>query len=182
MQLLWLKALHIIFVVTWFAGLFYIVRLFIYQREAQDKGEPDRGILTEQFKIMSRRLWLGITWPSAILTLILGGSMIYQLPGYLEKPWMHVKLTLVFLLYVYFFLCHKMFKEQQADVYKMSSTGLRLWNELATLFLFAIVFLVVCKSMTDWIQMAGGMALLVVALIAGIKVYKRIRKWRLGDD
>lgn len=176
MPLLWLKALHIIFVVTWFAGLFYIVRLFIYQREAQDKAEPEKGFLTAQFKIMSKRLWMGITWPSAILTLILGGAMIYQLPGYLEKSWMHVKLALVLLLYVYFFLCHKIYKEQQDDVYKMNSSGLRLWNELATLFLFAIVFLVVCKSTTDWLQLAGGMVLLVIALIVGVKVYKRIRK------
>ena len=67
-----IKALHIIFVVTWFAGLFYIVRLFIYQREAQDKPERERAVLTEQFKLMSKRLWLGITWPSAIITSILG--------------------------------------------------------------------------------------------------------------
>ena len=69
---IYLKALHIIFIVTWFAGMFYIVRLFIYNTEAAGKAEPERGILQGQFSVMIRRLWFGITWPSAILTLILG--------------------------------------------------------------------------------------------------------------
>jgi len=72
----YIKALHIIFVVTWFAGLFYIVRLFIYFAEAQEKPEPERSILQNQFRIMQKRLWYGITWPSAILTLIFGFSIV----------------------------------------------------------------------------------------------------------
>jgi protoporphyrinogen IX oxidase len=176
MPILWLKALHIIFVVTWFAGLFYIVRLFIYQREAQDKPEPERGILTRQFKLMSARLWLGIAWPSAVLTLLLGGLMLWLQPFYLEMPWMKAKLIFVGLLFVYHGLCHRIYRNQQLDVYTMGSMGLRLWNELATVFLFAIVFLVVCKSTTNWLQLVAGLVLLVCVLVIGIKAYKRFRR------
>src|ERR1035441_1745460 len=72
---LYLKATHIVFVVTWFAGLFYIPRLFIYHTEAQEKPEPEKTILSNQFKIMTKRLWYGITWPSMVLTYILGFSV-----------------------------------------------------------------------------------------------------------
>ena len=94
-----LKALHIVFVVTWFAGLFYIVRLLIYIQEAHDKPANERDVLLPQLKLMSRRLWKGITWPSAILTAILGTSLVWSIPGYLQAPWMHLKLTLVALLF-----------------------------------------------------------------------------------
>src|SRR5690606_34717573 len=93
----YLKALHIIFVVTWFAGLFYIVRLFIYQVEALEKPEPERGILGKQLNLMARRLWWGITWPSAILTLVFGIWVLSQRWGYLEMGFMHAKLGFVFL-------------------------------------------------------------------------------------
>ena len=96
-----LKALHIVFVVTWFAGLFYIVRLLIYIQEAHDKPAHERDVLLPQLKLMSRRLWKGITWPSAILTAILGTSLVWSIPGYLQAPWMHLKLTLVVLLFAY---------------------------------------------------------------------------------
>jgi uncharacterized integral membrane protein (TIGR00701 family) len=96
-----IKALHIIFVVTWFAGLFYIVRLLIYQREAHEKTEAEKSVLLPQLKLMSKRLWYGITWPSAILTGILGGTLLYQVPVFLSQPWMILKLILVILLYAY---------------------------------------------------------------------------------
>ena len=176
MPLLTLKALHIIFIVTWFAGLFYIVRLFIYQREAQDKTGQERDILTKQFKLMSSRLWMGITWPSAILTAITGPWLLLKFPGYLDQPWMHLKLTLVALLYAYHFYCHKIFKEQQSDTYKLDSTQLRIWNEVATLFLFAIVFLVVCKSLTNWTIYGGGLAALALGLLVAIVVYNLKRQ------
>ncbi len=175
MPLLTLKALHIIFIVTWFAGLFYIVRLFIYQREAQEKEEKEREILTKQFKLMSRRLWLGIAWPSAILTAITGPWLLYKFIVYLNQPWMHIKLTLVVLLYGYHLFCHKIFYDQQRDRYTLDSTQLRIWNEIATLFLFAIVFLVVCKSLTNWTIYGWGLGALAFALLAAIIIYNRNR-------
>ena len=120
MSFLWLKSLHIIFVVTWFAGLFYIIRLFIYQTEAQDKSDVEKRVLTDQFKLMSRRLWYGITWPSAVLTLIFGTSVLWQRPFYLDQPWMHIKLTFVVLLFVYHYLSHRIFINLQNDKYSYS--------------------------------------------------------------
>ncbi|MEO6849990.1 MAG: CopD family protein, partial [Mucilaginibacter sp.] len=88
-------AIHIIFVVCWMAGLFYIVRLFIYHTEAQDKPEPDRKILSDQFVIMERRLWNVITVPSMFLTVAAGVTMLYLFPAWLQQPWMHIKLCFV---------------------------------------------------------------------------------------
>jgi len=93
MNYLYLKALHIIFIVTWFAGLFYIVRLFVYQVEAAEKSNEE---LKSQLALMARRLWLGITWPSAIITLIFGTSLIISNPAWLKLPFMHIKLGFVF--------------------------------------------------------------------------------------
>ncbi|OEK02250.1 protoporphyrinogen IX oxidase [Roseivirga sp. 4D4] len=172
---LYIKSLHIIFIVTWFAGLFYGARLFIYQREALDKPEPDRTILGDQLKIMSKRLWYIIAWPSAIITLILGSTMIYQYPAMLELPFMHVKLTFVVVLYIYHFLCHKLFVQLQNDVKRFSSTQLRIWNEISTLILISVVFIIVLKNEINWIKGTLGFFLVTVSLMIGIRIYKRLR-------
>ena len=140
MDFLYIKALHIIFVVTWFAGLFYIVRLFIYHVEAEKKESPAKEILQTQYKLMSKRLWYIITWPSAVLTSIFAFWMLYKNPVYLEMPWMHIKLSFVFALYFYHLGCHKIYKQLQNNVIKYSAFKLRIWNEVATILLFAIVF------------------------------------------
>lgn len=172
---LYIKSLHIIFIVTWFAGLFYIVRLFIYQREAFDKPEPDRTILGDQLKIMANRLWFIITWPSAIITLILGGIMIYQYPSMLELPFMHIKLTFVVLLYVYHFLCHRLYNQLQNDQQRYSSNQLRIWNEISTLILISVVFIIVLKNEFNWIKGTLGFMLVAITLMIGIRIYKRLR-------
>src|SRR4029078_7832406 len=105
----YIKALHIIFVVTWFSGLFYIVRLFVYSAEASIKAEPERSILLKQFSIMQKRLWYGITWPSAILTLIFG-IWLWQLYGSLPA-WLLVKLFFVVALFIYHLSLHIIFKQ-----------------------------------------------------------------------
>tara|TARA_Y100000782_G_C10188468_1_gene268465 strand:+ start:5567 stop:6103 length:537 start_codon:yes stop_codon:yes gene_type:complete len=171
----YLKALHIIFVVTWFAGLFYIVRLFIYHTEAEEKTDVERVILQKQYKLMEKRLWYGITWPSAILTLIMAVSLLFQSPELLKAGFMHVKLTFVFLLYVYHFLCGRIFKMLQKDRIRISSTQLRIWNEVATIFLVAIVFIIVLKSALDWIYGLAGLLAFTVLLMSAIKIYKNIR-------
>ena len=91
----YIKALHIIFIVNWFAGLFYMPRLFIYATEANEKPEPDKSILIHQFQIMQRKLWYIITWPACIITLILGTILLLQ-SGFLAQGWMHIKLLFVF--------------------------------------------------------------------------------------
>jgi len=173
--MLYLKALHIIFVVTWFAGLFYIVRLFIYYTEANEEEEPKRSILQYQFQIMMKRLWFGITWPSALLTAIFGFWLLNTL-NWWGQPFMHLKLTFVLFLYVYHFLCHRLFKQLIAGIVKYSSNQLRIWNEVATLFLVAIVFIVVLKDLTNWIYGLVGLVLFSVLLMLAIRIYKRLRE------
>ncbi|WP_231372719.1 CopD family protein [Aureivirga sp. CE67] len=169
------KALHIIFIVTWFAGLFYIVRLFIYHAETKNMEEPKRSILQDQYKLMSYRLWYIITWPSAIITLILAGILLYLNPAWLTQKWMWIKLVFVFFLYVYHFACHKIYKQLQKDEIKYSSNQLRIWNEVSTIILFAVVFLVVLKNAISWVWGVIGIVLFSVIIMMGIKLYKRIR-------
>jgi len=175
MDFLNLKALHIIFVVTWFAGLFYIVRLFIYHVEAEEKEEPAKSILQTQYKLMSKRLWFIITWPSAILASIFAFWMLYKNPIYLEMPWMHIKLGFVGLLYMYHIICHRIYMQLQNDIVKYSSNKLRIWNEVATIILFSIVFLVVLQSTIDWIYGVVGILGVSILLMLAVKLYKRIR-------
>lgn len=174
-----LKALHIIFVVTWFAGLFYIVRLFIYQIEASQKASPEKEILGNQLKIMANRLWNIIAWPSAIITAIVAFWLLLGTTygkAWLQEPWMHIKLGFVFLLYLYHFKCHQIYKQLQNDVVKYTSSKMRLFNEIATLILFSIVFLVVLKSTFNWIYGVLGLIALAVVLMILIKLYKRYRE------
>jgi putative membrane protein len=172
---LYLKAVHIIFIVTWFAGLFYMPRLLIYMIEAHEKAEPEKSILLKQFKTMASRLWFAITWPSAILTLIMGTSMLVNQPEWLTYGFMHIKLTLVFLLYLYHFSLHYIFNRLKNDVVKYSSQQLRLWNEVATLFLISIVFIIVLKDALSMLWGIVGLIGVVVLIMLGIRVYKKFR-------
>lgn len=181
MDFLYVKALHIIFVVTWFAGLFYIPRLFIYQTEAEKKLEPAKEILQTQFKLMSKRLWYIITWPSAILASFFAIWMLYKNPIYLQMPWMHVKLAFVLALYFYHYSCHRIYKQLQNDIIKYSALQLRIWNEIATIILFAVVFLVTLKSAINWIWGVVGIILFGVLLMLAIKLYKKIREKKSWD-
>ena len=175
MDISYIKALHIIFVITWFSGLFYIVRLFIYYSEAEDKEEPAKSLLQAQYKLMSQRLWYIITWPSLILASFFAFWMLYEVPSYLTMGWMQVKLCFVFALYFYHAGCQKIYTQQQNGIVKYNSFKLRIWNELTTLLLFAIVFLVVLKSAISWIWGLVGIALFGALLMISIKLYKRIR-------
>ena len=174
--MLYYKALHIIFVVTWFAGLFYIVRLFIYHVEANNKPEPEKTILASQYKLMQKRLWFGITWPSMILAILFGTILLMKVPTFLYQPFMQLKLGFVALLVVYHFLCQRIYKQLKNNICKWTSSQLRLWNELATLFLVSIVFLIVLKSTISFVWGVVGLVLFAVLLMLGIKIYKRIRE------
>ena len=169
----YIKSLHIIFLVTWFAGMFYMVRLFIYNTEAADKPEATRSILQAQFRIMMKRLWWGITWPSAILTLIFGPWM-WWLIGSLPN-WLFVKLFFVLGLYLYHLSLHMIYRQQMRGILKYSSQQLRVWNELATLFLFAIVFIAVVKEALSAAWAIGALLLLAILLMIAIRIYKRFR-------
>ena len=174
----YLKSLHLIFVTTWFAGLFYIVRLFVYQIEAAQKPSPEKEILQKQYKIMTYRLWYIITWPSAVLASIFAFWMLFFTDlgrSWLQMPWMHVKLGFVFALYLYQWKCHLIFKELQNDQVKYTTNFMRLWNEGATIILFAIVFLVILKNELNWIYGTAGILVVSILLMLGIKFYKRVR-------
>lgn len=138
--MLWVKAFHIIAVVAWFAGLFYLPRLFVYHADTHDKISIDR------FKIMERRLYYGITWPAGLLTTCLGIILIAYNPSYyLKAGWLHAKLALVLLLWSYHLLCGHYLKSFAKDSNPKSSRFYRLFNELPTLLLISIVLLVVIK-------------------------------------
>lgn len=179
----YLKALHIIFVVTWFSGMFYMPRLFIYNTEARDQPEAAREVLHTQFSLMMKRLWYGIAWPSAILTLCLGvfvmlnGNWHKVLPSP-EGRWLLVKLAFVLLLYVYFFTLQRIFKQQLNFSFKYTSQQLRVWNEVATVFLVAIVMLAVVKRSISFVWGLAGLVLFIISLMSAIKVYKVLRSTR----
>lgn len=169
----YVKALHIIFIVTWFSGMFYIVRLFIYNTEAGNKEGQEKEILQKQFGIMIKRLWLGITWPSAILTIIFGGWMFYLLG--VAPTWLWIKLGFVAGLYAYHFTLQKIYADEMKGIFRYTSNQLRVWNEVATIFLIAIVMIVVVKDNMSWLWGIVGLALFTAALMSAIKIYKIIR-------
>ena len=142
------KAIHIIFVVSYFAGLFYIVRLFIYHTEALEDEEPKRSILHKQYCFMEERLWNIITVPAFIIMLITGIYMLYLTSwGFLTQGWMHIKLFFILILCGYHFWSWTMIKRLQKAQSSMSSVQLRMMNEVATLILFVVVFAVILKTM-----------------------------------
>lgn len=176
MNLSYVVALHIIFVVTWFAGLFYIVRLLIYHAEAEKKPEPEKAILQNQYKLMEKRLWYGITWPSLVGTYAFGGWLLYEMYGLNIPSWLLLKLSFVFGLTLYHLRCHAIFRQFQKDNVNHSAFFLRIWNEVATLFLVAIVFLVELKDTFSYVQGLLGLILFSLMIYLAIGIYKKVRK------
>lgn len=172
----YIKALHLIFVITWFAGLFYIVRLFVYHTEAKDKPEPEQSILIKQYQLMQHRLWFIITWPSAVLATVFAIVLLVLNPYLLQMGWMHIKLLFVLLLWLYHLKSHQIFAQLQQNITKNSSQFFRIWNEVATLILFSVIFLVILKNSFNWIFGVVGLFGLAILLMLGIKLYKKIRE------
>jgi len=179
----YLKALHIIFVVTWFSGMFYMPRLFIYNTEALNQPRDVRNTLHQQFNVMMKRLWYGITWPSAILTLCLG--VFVMINGGWQKTllhpegrWLLIKLVFVLCLYIYHFTLHVIFKQEVNGSFKYTSQQLRIWNEVATVFLIAIVMLAVVKQSMSFVWGVAGLILFIILLMSAIKIYKLARTKR----
>lgn len=176
MLYLTLKALHIVAVVAWFAGLFYIVRLFVYLRETQDRPAAERAVLEPQLSLMARRLWFGITWPAGLATLGFGTALLqYFWP---PPTWLLVKLALVGGLVAYHLACHRIHAGLQRGEPVWTSRGFRVWNEVATLFLVSIVFLVVLKDTLSLVWATLGLAAFTGVLLVGIAAYRRVRERR----
>lgn len=138
--MLWIKALHIIFMVTWFSGLFYLPRLYVYHSQCEDE------ISNARFKIMEKKLYFGITTPGAIFTIIFGiWSLSYNWSIYMHLPWMHAKLGLVLLLVLYHIYLGKLLFDFRYDRNKHSHIFYRWLNEIPVIFLVGIVLLVTVK-------------------------------------
>lgn len=175
MAFLYFKAVHIVFVVTWFAGLFYMPRLLVYITEANARQDPEKTILLNQLIPMASRLWYAIAWPSAIVTLGMGTALLIDQPEWLRHGFMHVKLLLVLLLYGYHFTLQYVLNQLKRGVVKFSSYQLRMWNEVATLLLIAIVFLIVLKNTLSIAWGIAGLLVVTLMIMLGISLFKKFR-------
>ncbi len=182
MLYLYAKAIHIIFVICWMAGLFYMPRLFIYHTEAKSKSQVEYAVLHKQFIVMERRLWWVITTPAMYITVVSALLMLYVNPGLLTMGWMHVKLLFVAGMVVYHFLSQRIMYQLRDERSTWTSGQLRLWNEVSTVLLFAIVFVVILKSALNWVYGVLGLVGLAIILMVLIKLYKRYRKQRGETD
>lgn len=172
------KALHFIGFVSWFAGLFYLVRLFVYHREAWEQGaeDPEAQVLRKQYQLMETRLYSIIQNPAMYITLTGGIGMLSLNPAVLQSPWMHIKLSLILALMFYHWSCKRNIKALAKSPTGINSFGYRLYNEVPTLILIAVVMLAVWKSLDGlWVGLATLLALGVLFFLAA-KLYKRNRE------
>jgi putative membrane protein len=167
----WLKSFHLIGMVVWFAGLFYLVRLYVYHVEATEKPEPAQSILTEQYQIMENRLYRLITTPGMVVTLVMAAGMLVVQPSLLREGWLHIKLLLVGGLVAYHFYCGWLMKQFSADEYHLSSQQLRTLNEVPTLILVAVVCLAVFKSALPVYSVSLALLGLTLLILAVIQIY-----------
>ena len=173
MSYLAVKALHLIFVTCWFAGLFYIGRIFIYYKEAESKSENEKIILQNQFLVMAKRLMYIILWPSVLLTSIFGWIMVFRNPALLDLDWMKVKLVLVSLLLLYVIICQLLLNQMNNGKIITSEFKLRLFSEAATLFLISIVFIATLKNNISWIYATLYFFIISVILMFLVRLYKK---------
>jgi protoporphyrinogen IX oxidase len=176
MAYFWFKAFHIIGVVVWFAGLFYLVRLFIYHVEANDEPEPAQSILKKQYALMEKRLLNIITTPGMLVAVVCAVGLLVEQPDWLKQGWLHAKLAFVVLLLGYHYYCTRLMKQLAAGSCRWSGQQLRALNEAPTVLLVVIVLLVVFKNsfptdITVWVIFG-----MVVAMVATIQLYARKRR------
>jgi len=175
MWYLYLKAFHIIGFISWFAAMFYLPRLLIYHVEANDKKPLARLALQEQFEIMQERLFKIIMTPAMVATMIGGWGMVFMNPVLLTFPWLLSKLFLIGLLLGYHYACWVIIKRLKEGSNSLSSYQLRLFNEIPTLLMVAIVLLAVLKNMLNFGYAFIGLILFGVALVWATKFYRKIR-------
>ena len=173
---LWFKTLHIVGVVVWFAGLFYLVRLFIYHVEAEEL-EPDLSLaFKNQYGLMEKRLANIITTPGMIVAVSMAIGLLVAQPTWLQQGWMHAKLAFVAALLVYHWFCYRLMGQLQAGRCQWSGKQLRALNELPTLLLVIVVMLVVFKSQFPTSAATWFIVGLVVFMAASIQFYARWRR------
>lgn len=172
----WFKSFHIVGFTVWFAGLFYLVRLFIYHVEANDKPEPAQSILKEQYQIMEQRLYSIITTPGMFVTIAMAIGIISTEPEIIHERWLHIKIGFVVLLIGYHYYCRSLMKKLAVGECKWSSQQLRALNELPTLFLVAIVLLAIFKNALPTDITSYLLVGLVILMAATIQLYARKRR------
>mgnify|MGYP001393067972 CR=1 FL=1 len=160
--------------VCWFAGVFYLVRLLIYFKESEGRNVEEKKILQPQYLLMINRLFKYITWPSTILTIVFGFSMIYLNPILLKNNWMISKLFFVLLLVAYTCSIYIFYNNAKNGRLLLSESFLRLWNELATVFLFVIVFLAILKNSVSWLFLLSLIVTVIAVLFFLVKLYRLI--------
>jgi putative membrane protein len=172
----WFKAFHIVGFVTWFAGLFYLVRLFVYHAEADEKPEPARSILKEQYELMEKRLYSIITTPGMLVTIAMAIGLLVISPDLLKQGWLHAKIGLVVLLVGYHHYCKRIMKQLAAGKCKITAQQFRWLNEAPTIFLVVIVLLAIFKDglptdLTTYVVVG-----MVLAFAVSIQLYARKRR------
>ena len=176
-----IKAVHIIFMVSYFAGIFYLVRIFVYYKDTDAFDEMKQKILREQYVFMARRLWNIITVPAGIIMLLSGLTMIFLNFGLMKTPWFHLKLTFLIGLAIYHYWCWKkvlQIKNLSGHILPIENIKLRQANEIATFILFLVVFTVILKSMVFeyWWQLILGFVVLVGLIMATVKLVNSQKK------
>ena len=171
------KALHVIGFVSWFAGLFYLVRMFVYHSEAFDMEDPKRSILIQQYNLMEWRVYKIILNPAMMITWTFGLAMIflYGMDWFKVNYWLHLKLLLLLFLLAYHIYCKGLIKKLESGSSPLSPFQLRLFNEIPTLFLVAISFIAIYKNATNYIYLIIGLAIFSVLLVMGAKAYQKRR-------
>ncbi len=176
MTYLWFKAFHIVGVVAWFAGMFYLPRLFVYHAEANEQPEAVRSILQQQYQIMEKRLYRIIMTPAMILTLAMAVGMVISAPDLLKETWLHIKLGLVLILTGYHGICALLMKEMAAGKFRFSGQQFRWFNEFPTVLFVVVVLLAVFKNNFPTSAAAWAVVGMVVAMAAIIQLYARRRR------
>jgi protoporphyrinogen IX oxidase len=172
----WFKAFHIVGIVCWFAGMFYLPRLFVYHAEANEQPEPARSILKAQYQIMEKRLYSIIMTPAMILTIVMAIGLISTEPDVLKETWLHVKLACVALLLAYHHLCARIMKQFATDTCKMTGQQFRWFNEFPTVFFVIVVMLAVFKNNIPTSATAWGIFGMVIVMAAFIQLYAKKRR------
>ena len=173
---LWFKALHIIGVIVWFSGLFYLVRLFIYHEESRSMEDELKIAFNNQYTLMEKRLANIITTPGMILALSMAICMVIMQPSWLSEKWLQIKISFVLGLVIYHYVCYKIMNSLQNGTSTISAKNLRLLNELPTLLLFIIVLLVIFKNNFPTSIATWSVVGLIIFMIASIQLYAKIRK------
>ncbi|NCJ07543.1 protoporphyrinogen oxidase HemJ [Synechococcales cyanobacterium C] len=176
MAYFWFKAFHIVGVVVWFAGLFYLVRLFIYDVEAEAEPEPARSILKTQYHLMEKRLYSIITTPGMLVTVAMAIGLLVIEPELIHQGWLHAKLAFVVLLLGYHHYCKRLMKQLEAGTCRWSSKQLRALNEAPTVMLVVIVMLAVFKSSLPTDLTAWAVFAMIVLMAVTIQLYARKRR------